>query len=72
MRGGVELGVSVSGCALAVTNLSAGHVLWWRQQGTEDANGQPMSTAAQVRRLIDEARDPDNLAPMFYGWGSWL
>lgn len=41
-------------------------------QGTEDANGQPMDTAAQVRRLIDEARDPDNLAPMFYGWGAWL
>ena len=41
-------------------------------QGYEDSSSVDKSVAGQVKLLINEARDPDNLALMFVGWSSWL
>ena len=41
-------------------------------QGYEDSSSVDKSVAGQVKLLINEARDPDNLALMFAGWSSWL
>eukprot|EP00984_Skeletonema_dohrnii_P006240 scaffold2241_cov126-Skeletonema_dohrnii-CCMP3373.AAC.3 len=41
-------------------------------QGYEDSSSFDKSVAGQVKLLINEARDPDNLALMFGGWASWL
>lgn len=39
-------------------------------QGTED--GGTTSVEGQVTKLIQEARDPKNLARLFYGWQPYL
>jgi serine-protein kinase ATM len=41
-------------------------------QGYEDPNGEAMSVAGQVKLLINEAQDPDNLCKIFPGWSPWL
>lgn len=41
-------------------------------QGTEYSDGQPLTTAAQVQRLIEEATDVRSWALMYHGWGAWL
>eukprot|EP00985_Skeletonema_marinoi_P025478 scaffold18791_cov123-Skeletonema_marinoi.AAC.4 len=41
-------------------------------QGYEDSSSFDKSVAGQVKLLINEARDPDNLALMFGGWAPWL
>ena len=41
-------------------------------QGYEDSSSIDKSVAGQVKLLINEARDPDNLGVMFSGWSPWL
>jgi len=41
-------------------------------QGYEDSSSFDKSVAGQVKLLINEARDPDNLGLMFAGWSPWL
>ncbi len=41
-------------------------------QGYEDSSSFDKSVAGQVKLLINEARDPDNLGLMFVGWSPWL
>jgi len=41
-------------------------------QGYEDSSAFDKSVAGQVKLLINEARDPDNLGLMFRGWSPWL
>ncbi len=42
-------------------------------QGYEDSSSSiDKSVAGQVKLLINEARDPDNLGLMFVGWSPWL
>ena len=41
-------------------------------QGYEDPNGEVMSVEGQVRRLVSEAQDPNNLCRLFHGWAPWL
>jgi ataxia telangiectasia mutated family protein len=41
-------------------------------QGYEDSSAFDKSVAGQVKLLINEARDPDNLGLMFSGWKPWL
>ena len=31
-----------------------------------------LAIQGQVRQLIDEARDPENLCRMYHGWAAWL
>ncbi|CAM9450755.1 unnamed protein product [Phaeothamnion confervicola] len=41
-------------------------------QGYEDPNGDALSVEGQVKLLINEARNPDNLAKLYAGWTPWL
>lgn len=41
-------------------------------QGYEDPNGDAMSVEGQVKLLINQARDPENLCRLYPGWGPWL
>ena len=41
-------------------------------QGFEDSSSFDKSVAGQVKLLINEARDPDNLGLMFVGWQPWM
>ena len=41
-------------------------------QGYEDSSSFDKSVAGQVKLLINEARDPDNLSLMYGGWSPWL
>jgi len=42
-------------------------------EGYEDGtSGEHKTVAGQVKLLINEARDPDNLSMMFGGWASWI
>ena len=34
--------------------------------------GEPHSVEGQVAAIIDQARDPQRLSAMFYGWGAWV
>ena len=38
----------------------------------EDPNGDMMSVEGQVKLLINEAIDPENLMKIYAGWGAWL
>ncbi|GBG24907.1 Serine/threonine-protein kinase ATM [Hondaea fermentalgiana] len=40
--------------------------------GREDTGGENLNVKGHVRRLIQQARDPENLAHMFPGWASWV
>ncbi|KAL1503192.1 hypothetical protein AB1Y20_011250 [Prymnesium parvum] len=35
-------------------------------------HGNTLSVEGQVRLLLDEARDPENLSRMFHGWAAWV
>lgn len=41
-------------------------------QGYEDPNGDAMSVEGQVKLLVNQARDPENLCRLFPGWAPWL
>lgn len=41
-------------------------------QGYEDPNGDALSVEGQVKLLINQARDPENLCRLFPGWAPWL
>lgn len=41
-------------------------------QGYEDPNGDAMSVEGQVKVLVNQARDPENLCRLFPGWAPWL
>lgn len=41
-------------------------------QGYEDPNGDAMSVEGQVKLLINQARDPENLCRLYPGWAPWL
>lgn len=41
-------------------------------QGYEDPNGDAMSVEGQVKLLINQARDPENLSRLYPGWAPWL
>lgn len=42
-------------------------------EGYEDGtSGEHKTIAGQVKLLINEARDPDNLSVMFSGWAPWM
>jgi len=56
-------------------NLEAGRVLnrvRQKLQGHVMDDGEPLSVLAQVKRVIQEATDENNLADLYYGWGAWL
>jgi ataxia telangiectasia mutated family protein len=38
----------------------------------EDPNGDMMSVEGQVKLLVNEATDPENLCKIYSGWGAWL
>ena len=40
--------------------------------GYEDAHGDALSVEGQVKLLVTQAQDPDNLCRLFYGWSAWL
>jgi phosphatidylinositol kinase/protein kinase (PI-3 family) len=57
-----------------IQNLEAGRVLSrlrQKLQGHVD-DGEPLSVPAQVKRVIQEATDENNLADLYYGWAAWL
>jgi len=56
------------------TNQDAERTLLRIQQKLEGhvAGGDTLSVEGQVRRLLDEARDPEHLAYMYEGWAPWL
>ncbi|CAN0321773.1 unnamed protein product, partial [Ectocarpus sp. 8 AP-2014] len=41
-------------------------------QGYVDPNGDAMSVEGQVKLLINQARDPENLCKLYPGWAPWL
>ncbi|CAN0148370.1 unnamed protein product, partial [Discosporangium mesarthrocarpum] len=41
-------------------------------QGYEDPNGDAMSVEGQVKLLVNQARDPENLSRLYPGWAPWL
>ena len=42
-------------------------------QGYEDGtSGEHKTVAGQVKLLINEARDPDNLCALYVGWTPWM
>ncbi|CAM9360080.1 unnamed protein product, partial [Sphacelaria rigidula] len=41
-------------------------------QGYEDPNGDAMSVEGQVKLLVNQARDPENLCRLYPGWAPWL
>lgn len=41
-------------------------------QGYEDPNGEAMSVEGQVKLLVNQARDPENLCRLYPGWAPWL
>lgn len=41
-------------------------------EGHAQSSSQLLSVEGQVRALLDEARDPENLSRMFDGWAAWL
>ena len=41
-------------------------------QGYVDPNGNAMSVEGQVKLLINEAKDPENLSKLYPGWAPWL
>ncbi|EED86856.1 predicted protein [Thalassiosira pseudonana CCMP1335] len=42
-------------------------------QGYEDGtSGEHKTVAGQVKLLINEARDPDNLCEIYHGWAPWI
>ena len=41
-------------------------------QGYEDSNGHALSVEGQVKRLVREAQDPNNLCRLFPGWAPWI
>ncbi|CAB1111628.1 unnamed protein product [Ectocarpus sp. CCAP 1310/34] len=41
-------------------------------QGYVDPNGDAMSVEGQVKLLINQARDPENLCKLYVGWAPWL
>ena len=50
-----------------------GRVIERLQQKLAGVEGSdPLSVKGQVKRLVNEARDPDNLAHLFHGWQAWL
>ena len=43
-----------------------------RFQGCEHADGPALTVPSQVKRLIDEAQDPQRLCILFPGWQPWV
>ncbi|KAL3928311.1 MAG: hypothetical protein SGPRY_002440 [Prymnesium sp.] len=43
-----------------------------KQKLAGHVHGGELSVEGQVRQLLDEARDPEHLARMFYGWSAWV
>ncbi|CBN77270.1 conserved unknown protein [Ectocarpus siliculosus] len=41
-------------------------------QGYVDPNGDAMNVEGQVKLLINQARDPENLCKLYPGWAPWL
>jgi ataxia telangiectasia mutated family protein len=41
-------------------------------QGYEDGTSGMHTVAGQVKFLINEARDPNNLCNLYYGWQPWI
>ena len=59
----------------APDNQAAERVLFKVKQklaGYADASHDALSVEGQVRHLIADARDPDNLCRLFPGWAPWL
>ena len=43
-----------------------------RLAGVSAGTNEALAVEGQVRALLDEARDPENLSRMFDGWAAWL
>eukprot|EP01050_Picozoa_sp_SAG11_P031223 SAG11_NODE_9606_length_896_cov_1.664994_2_plen_71_part_00 len=43
-----------------------------KQKLTGVEGSDPLSVKGQVKRLLNEARDPNRLAGLYHGWQAWL